>query len=470
MTMLSDRPSRARPAHLDAPAPGTPVRRAAPRGRRRALRATDALAIAAGVGLGVTIATGVVAESAGSLAAPGGWLVAAGRMTGLVGAYLLLVVLVLIARIPWLDRALGHDRLVALHRTVAPWPLVLLVLHAVLLSLGYAATTSAGGLAEFWSLVTQTPNVLAATVALVLMLLAGFTSYRIARRRMKYETWWAVHLYTYLAIALGFAHQLTAGASFIGHPLSRAFWIALWGLSVGTVVVYRFGLPLWRTLRHGLRVVAVHEEAPGVVSVVVAGRALDRLPLRGGQFLQWRFLRRGQWWQAHPYSLSAMPRSGMLRVTVKDLGDHSRGLAAMPVGTRVAIEGPYGVLTDEVRASDKVLLVGGGVGVTPLLALLEDLPTTVHPVVIVRASSEADLVLLRELDALARAHGGVVHALVGHRDQVPLDRTTIARLVPDVSRRDVYVCGPDGMTRDLERVVAGLGVPRERFHHETFTF
>ena len=94
-----------------------------------------------------------------------------------------------------------------------------------------------------------------------------------------------------------------------------------------------------------VRVVGVDAGGPGVVSILLRGRRLDRLPVAGGQFLQWRFLRRGLWWQAHPYSLSAAPAGDLLRITVKDLGDHSAGLAPPAARARaVAIEGPYGDL------------------------------------------------------------------------------------------------------------------------------
>ena len=109
----------------------------------------------------------------------------------------------------------------------------------------------------------------------------------------------------------------------------------------------------------------------------------------GGQFLQWRFLRRGLWWQAHPYSLSAAPSGRHLRITVKDLGDHSRALARLRPGTRVAIEGPYGAFTAGARRGDRVLLIGAGVGITPIRALLQELPRGTDVVVVLRASTRA---------------------------------------------------------------------------------
>ena len=340
-----------RPSRRPAPPPATWVVQFGP--------------LLAAAGLLLVVVLGIANESSRALRASGGWLIFGGQMFGLTGTYLLLVMVLLIGRIPLLERSIGQDRLVRWHRQIGPWPLCLLGAHAIFITLGYAEADRTGFLHELWLLITTYPDVLAAVVALALMVMAGVASFRAARRRMRYETWWVVHLYTYLALALGFAHQLANGVSFVGHPLARAVWVVLWAATAGTVMVFRIGMPLWRTLRHRLRVVEVREEGPGVVSVICAGRKLDRLAVSGGQFFQWRFLVRGQWWQAHPYSLSALPRPPYLRVTVKGLGDQSHALALIPEGTRVAIEGPYGVFTDHARQRGRVLLVAAGVGVTP---------------------------------------------------------------------------------------------------------
>lgn len=231
---------------------------------------------------------------------------------------------------------------------------------------------------QYWLLLRTYPGILTATVAFVLLIAAGVTSARIARRRMKYETWWAVHLYTYLALALSFSPQIATGASFVGHPVARVWWTSLWIATAGTVLAYRILLPLGRSLLHSLQVVSVTREAPGVVSVLCRGRMMRWLPLSGGQFFQWRILKRGLWWQAHPYSVSALVASPYVRFTVKDLGDHSGALPALTPGTLLAIEGPYGAFTADARRRDRLALIGAGVGITPLRALLQDLP---HPVI-----------------------------------------------------------------------------------------
>src|SRR3954466_415291 len=393
--------------------------------RRRTARqrpaVADVLAAAAGIGLGVTIGLAVTGESSGSLSAPGGIAIALGRLTGLLAAYTMVVVVLLVARVPPLERAIGQDRLVAWHRKLGPWPLYLLLAHAVLITVGYARQAHTGALHQFGQLLWTYPGILAATAGSVALFAAGISSYRLARRRMAYETWWSVHLYTYLALFLSFSHQIETGASFVGHPVARFWWTLLWLGTLGVVVAARIALPVWRSLRHQVRVVAVTPAAPGVVSVVLRGRKLDRLPVAGGQFFQWRFLRRGLWWQAHPYSLSAAPDGDLLRITVKDLGNHSSGLARALVGTRVAIEGPYGVFTADTARRDRVLLIGAGVGAAPILALLQEVPAATDVIAVLRASPRADLV---RRDAIAREagrRGGRLVELVGPRDRVRMD-------------------------------------------------
>jgi predicted ferric reductase len=453
------------------PVPGPPRPRRTPRrpARQRPL-IVDILAALAGLGLGITIALGITAESAGSLSAPGGVATAIGRMAGLLAAYAMVVVVLLVARIPPLERAIGQDRLVTWHRRLGPWPLYLLLGHAVFITVGYARAAHDGVLHQLGQLLWTYPGILAATVGGAFLFAAGVTSYRLARRRMAYETWWSVHLYTYLALFLSFSHQIGTGASFVGHPVARAWWTALWLGTLATVVAARIGLPVWRSLHHRLRVVSVTPESPGVVSIVMEGRRLTRLPIYGGQFFHWRFLVGGMWWQAHPFSISALPLDNRIRITVKNLGDHSAALAALKPGTPVAVEGPYGIFTADSRQSDKVVLVGAGVGAAPIVSLLQDLPADADVVVLLRASTEQELMLRDEIRHEVRLRGGRLVELPGPRRHVPLDAPALRAHVNDIRRRDVYVCGPEAFTESLAVSLEEAGVPARRIHFESFSF
>jgi predicted ferric reductase len=391
-----------------------------------------------------------------------------GSLTGLAGTYLALVMVLLVSRLPLVERVLGLDGLVRWHRRLAPWPVSLLVAHALFITVGYAQAARSGLLRQAAVLLRSYPDVLSATVGLALMCLAAVISIRAVRCRLRRETWWTVHLVMYLALALSFLHVIVLGPSFVGHPLTQAVWTALWLATAGLVLGYRIGLPVLRSLRHQLRVAEVRAEGPGVVSVICVGRRLNRLAVSGGQFFFWRFLTPGLWWQAHPYSLSALPQPPYLRLTVKSVGDHSAALARLCPGTRVMVEGPYGVFTRQARHRRRVVLIAAGIGVTAVRALLEDLPPAADPVVLLRASSGRDLVLRREVQDLVCSKQGRLHELVGPREAAGLDYWSLPELVPDLDRRDVYVCGPAGFVADIALLAAALGVPDEAIHLEAF--
>src|SRR5450631_4743099 len=162
---------------------------------------------------------------------------------------------------------------------------------------------------------------------------------------------------------------------------------------------------MWRSLRHQLVVEQVRAENDRVTTVVMRGRKLDRLPVRAGQFLQWRFLDGPGFTRAHPYSLSAAPDGRTLRITAAHLGDGSARLASLRPGTKVFFEGPYGRLHEGVRTRRKVLLMASGIGITPMRALLEDLDQRPGDVTMIyRASAEHDRILVDELSTLAGRH------------------------------------------------------------------
>jgi predicted ferric reductase len=423
---------------------------------------------AAGVGLGVTTALAITPETGSQLTAPGGPATLAGSLTGLVGTYLALLMVLLVSRIPFVERVLGQDGLLRWHRRLAPWPISLLVAHAVFITVGYAQAARTGLWHQVGTLLSRYPDMLTASAGLALMCLAGTISIRAIRRRMRRETWWAVHLSMYLALAISFTHVIVLGPAFVGHPLTQAVWSAAWLGTAGMVLAYRVGLPAVRSLRHGLRVVEVWPEGPGVVSVICSGRQLDRLAISGGQFFCWRFLAKGMWWQAHPFSLSALPRPPYLRLTAKAVGDYSASLAYLRPGTKVVVEGPYGTFTRDAQLRPRALLIAAGIGVTALRALLEDLPADSRPIVMLRANRSEDLVLGREVYDLVRHKHGQLHEFVGPREVASITGQALRRLVPDLHRRDVYICGPEGFVAGTVDVVRRLRVPDEAIHHEAF--
>jgi predicted ferric reductase len=402
----------------------------------------------------------------------GEWLTSFARITGLLAGYSALLQVLLLARLPWLERLAGFDRLSIWHRWNGHACLYLVLAHVGLSVWGYAlmdrlsipkeiSTMLGGGIY---------PGMITATVGTALLIVVVGLSVVIVRRRLRYEAWYAVHLTAYAAIALAWFHQIPTGNELVLDRVAADYWRALYLATLGALVVFRILVPIANSYRYRLRVAEVVTEGPGVVSLRIAGRNLDRLDARPGQFFLWRFLDRGRWWASHPFSLSAAPDGRSLRLTVKALGDFSRGLAEIEPGTRVLAEGPFGVFTADAGRQPGALLVAGGIGITPIRALMEDMrPGTV---VIYRVVRPEDIVLGTELDAIARERGLTLHYVVGdHRTAEGRDHLSPAHLqelVPDIAERDVYVCGPPGLTDVLVQNVRGAGVPKCFIHAERF--
>jgi predicted ferric reductase len=404
----------------------------------------------------------------------GDWLTNAGRITGLLAGYGVVVLVALMARIPPLERGIGADRLARWHAMGGRYTVSLVLAHGLLILWGYAVTAHANVIREGSTLLTSYPDVLAATVGGLLLVGVGISSARAARRRLRYETWYYLHFYTYIAVALAFSHQFATGAEFMSNLGARVVWGGMYAAVAGAICWYRFVTPVRMALRHRMHVVSVLRESPDVLSVVIGGRHLDELHAESGQFFRWRFLCRGMWWASSPYSLSAGPRPDRMRITVKDLGDHSRALAHVQPGTRVIAEGPYGAITAALRRQRKVLLIGGGIGITPLRALFETLPGGRGDFTFIyRASHPEEVVFRDELEQIAKARGARLWFVTGRRAELggdPLSADALRANIADLADHDVYLCGPPGMTAAATKALRAGGVPRRHIHHESFEF
>ena len=433
---------------------------------------TDWAALMMGGGLGLTLALQLTTVRLSDFNTFYSVVVSVSRLAALVGTYFAVIGIFLVARIPSVERGVGHDRLVTWHRKLGPWSLYLIGAHVLLILVGFAGQDSIPLYKELWQFLTLYDWMWFALAGFMLMVLAGVTSYKKARAKMSYETWWMVHVLTYAAVAASFMHQIANGSMFVGHPLNRAYWIGLYVAMAAAIIYWRFWVPLFRSLKVNLKVQKIVMEGPGVVSVIMKGRNLEQLAAQGGQFFGWRFLARGHALMSHPYSLSAAPTKNHVRITVKDLGDHSRSLAMLKPGTRVFVEGPYGAFTAGRSTMPHVVLVGGGVGITPIRALMDEFNGGAQIDVIFRASREEDLVLKAEMDYLANNSDGSmrIHYLVGSRTNHPMDAHSLKALVPQFADSDIYICGPEPLVSAVRKAAEDLGVPKNRFHDEAFAF
>jgi predicted ferric reductase len=399
-------------------------------------------------------------------------LIAAGRITGMAGGFILLTEVAMMSRLRLFESWVGTHDLLRWHKTLGVALVILIPAHAGLLVAGYAVAAKTPLTRQAITMVTTLEDMVSATVATGVLVVAGLLAGRFFRRRLPYELWHALHLSLYVVIPLGYGHQFALGAQVLRPGFARWYWIVLHALVGACVVWGRLLRPLWFNARHRFRVIDVVHESHDWVSLYIGGHRLDRVPVRAGQYFRWRFLARGCWWQSHPFSISAAPNGAWLRVTIKAVGRHTQDLQDLEPGARVLLSGPSGAFTPDRRLRDKALLIAGGGGIAPIISLLEELPT--GTMLIYRAGSQHDLVFREELEGLARNRGTQVYFVVGSRtDHWPrriLTAEGLRELIPDVTERDVYLCGPQGLVKASVKALRRLGVPRRQIHLDPFEF
>lgn len=402
---------------------------------------------------------------------------AAGIMTGLVGTTLVFAMVFLAARIPWIDRTIGHDTAIAHHRRLGKPALYLILTHAALLTVARAAEDGVDVVAATKTLLTDFDQSVA-YIALGLFVVIVVSSIIAAVRRWSYEAWFVIHLLSYLAILLGMPHQSKPGRIFDATSPRYAYWLALLVVAFGALLVFRFIVPLVRNARHRVHVERVEQIAPSVVSIHLTGRNLDRLRTAGGQYATWRFFTRATWWHAHPISFSAVPTATSARITVRSLGKGSTRISCVRSGTRVMVTGPYGIFTDAARAAPRLAVVAAGVGVTPVRSMLEDSPLRPgEATVLLRGSDGDQRYLWDEIGDLAASSGSSVVKMEGRRPpgvdtwmsaEAVAGGATITTLFPALLDSDLYVCGPPAWTDLVIRDARAAGLPQAQVHAERF--
>ncbi|MBK9158895.1 MAG: ferredoxin reductase family protein [Propionibacteriaceae bacterium] len=399
-----------------------------------------------------------------------------GVLTGLLGTAGVCVMLILAARVPLIDKTLGQVKATELHAKYGQWTIIALLQHAAFTTVGYSLADGKNVIAEFASLWSSTMDFVWAVIGMVLFLAVSVSSIATARKKLPYEAWHVIHLLSYVGTIAAIPHMFSMSSILGGTSVQHWYFIALLSLTGILLFVYRLVMPIINTLDHNIRVTRVVRIAPDTINIEMSGRRLEELGAQGGQYFHWRFLAPGFWWHQHPFSLSAAPTNNSLRITVRALGNGSAALADLRPGTRVGIEGPYGIFSDASRTKEAAVFVGAGVGIAPIRSIIES--TAIAPgraAVILRASTEKQVYLLEEIREICARRGITLAVLTGSRKPggwVPASRPNLklTDIAPYLKDADVFVCGPNDYTEIVTEEARTLGVPAEQIHDERFNW
>ncbi len=419
----------------------------------------------------VLVITGVWAVNGGWDEVMGGfshfWRASA-SVTGIWTSMSALVGLILAARVPWMERALGLDRILIWHRIAGDTMGILLGVH-VFTSLMAEMPLRGGLFNTVKDMIGREPYMAWASIGSLIVAIVVVSSLKAVRNQLSYETWYLLHLSAYAGIILSYSHQITLGSLLSGDRLIRFLWGIFFVYVIVLVVLARWSEVI-SAMRHPLRVIKVQQETHDTVSVVFGGPHLRKYKGEAGQFVMVRMLKRGTWWKSNPYSLSAAPTTDGIRITVKDRGDASAELFNLRKGDRVAVEGPYGIATPDIFDGARPLFIAGGVGVTPVRAMLESLPKNSHPLVLLRARTVEEIPHYKEICDLTDSRGGEIRLVLGRTAQLksadPFAPKILNALVPDLYRCVAFVCGPTSLTFAARKGLKEAGLEASRIHLE----
>lgn len=395
---------------------------------------------------------------------------------GIIAASTLTCTVVAASRIRSLSQSFGIEHLLRSHRWLAVATLVLVLSH---LALVVADEPSNLRLLELWS---APPRARAATLATVCLALLCALSLLRQRLGTRYESWRWLHVVLGLGAVTGSALHVV----WLRHLTRDELMLRWFELSVAllaAVLLYRWVLRPLLDARHAYVVDTVRPESDSVTTVVLrpARHRHRGLEFDPGQFAWIRLDRPFGPAEEHPFTIaSGAHRPRELEFTIRHAGDFTGLVSRLRPGRRVYLDGPHGSFTVDAGRAEGLVLVAGGVGITPMMSMLR---TAAHrrdprPHLLVVGARHVDELLFRdELRELThRMRLAVVEVLsspppgwygaTGRVDLALLDRV-LPRQV-STGRCEVFVCGPPAMVGSVQLALDDLGVPAACVHTEQF--
>jgi predicted ferric reductase len=404
----------------------------------------------------------------------GSVLISIGRLCGLLGVYFILIQFSLRARIQPAEKIIGFMHIDKIHKKNGYIAISFLVLHPIFLTFGYAFLSRKSILDQFIIFIFQYEDVMNAFFGLSLFILVICTSIYIVRKKLPYHWWYFIHLCTYLAIFLAFGHQLHNGEDFVANPIFGYFWYFLYALVFGATLywkIIRVGLMYYN---HRFYVADVVNETYDTTSLYIKGRDMGSISYKAGQFAFIHILDKQLWWDVHPFSISCAPNGEYLRFTIKASGDYTRKIPMVKINTPVILDMPHGEFTLAQAVTKKLLFIAGGVGLTPLRAMLEAAGTEYDSALVFANKTEADIVLRSELEKLSDENNVPIYHIMSGDPQYPgfkgyVTISFLEQTVPDFKERDIFICGPPVMMKLVIAALLESGMDSNRIHSEEFS-
>ena len=398
-------------------------------------------------------------------------ITALGRLAGLLLAFSVLLQVFLRSRSPLIERLLGFESLNRIHKKNGYAVFTFLILHPVLLLIGYSLQSNVPLYVQLYLFLFTYQGVLKAFLAALILLGVMGTSIFMVRKNLAYELWYFIHLSVYIAILFAWGHQLAIGTDFLSSSTFTYFWYMLYIFVLGNLFIFRILKQVLDFHKYRFSVSSITKETKDTYSLIITGWNIEQFNFESGQFAFLRFLSKDNWWESHPFSFSK-GKGEILRFTIKISGDFTKRLKELPVGTPVIIDGPHGDFTLGSSISKKNVFIAGGVGITPIRALLES-SSKDNAVLIYASKTQSDIIFRKEIDTLSKNNHFSIYYVLSQDKRFKglkgrITKELLTKTVKNLRKKDIYICGPQGMVQELTHELGQI-IPQRRIHTELFS-
>ncbi len=331
--------------------------------------------------------------------------------------------------------------------------------------------------------------------ALLLMVPLAVTSTNAMIKRLGAKRWHNLHRLVYVTAILGVLHFYMQKKSKADLALPLTFAVGL-GFLLGFRILAAFRrtppaaaaaapAPKAKLWSGPLRVVSITPETPDVRTIRLASPDGNHLPFthQPGQYLVLSLVIDGKKVN-RTYTIASSPtQPAWCEITVKreDLGQVSGHLHAnLREGDLIQVSAPAGRFTFDGTSAASVVLIAGGVGITPLMSILRYLTDQrwsgeIH--FLFTAKTPADIIFRQELEDLQKRFSNLrFHLTLTRADKHiwsgrhgRISRELLREIIPDLASHPVYICGPASMMEPTKQLLRGLGVPAHAIQSEAFT-
>jgi predicted ferric reductase len=385
------------------------------------------------------------------------------QISALLAFNLICFSFLLSSRFKWIDRNWGGlDKTYKLHQYIGGLSFALIIQHPIFLAL-QALPNRDLALSYF---VPQTTAWLMGALALYSLLILLIPSLFL---KLPYQLWKFTHGFLGLSfLFLGIHLILTPSDHSRYLPLT--LWVILGAIVGSYSYIYKKFLYKWLGPHQSFKIIEIKNQKD-IISLFLKPTQIPKFNYFPGEFVYLRLTKGKHRNQEHPFSISWLGPESVIRVSIKTVGDFTKNLNSLKKGDIVDVYGSYGKMAEKFRLpiSRDLVLIGGGIGITPMLGLLSSNYSPDQKVwCYYCCSNKDDAVFNAELEAYAKALPNFKYHLQLSSVEGRINAQKIKEGLPNFKQSLFFLCGPKPMMNELTAQLIMAGIPAKNIVIEDF--